>query len=116
MVVAATRALKAKPPDHPFYCAKKGLRKTAWDTPEYLSQRDWELAREVAAVKSGEALAALVYSTPERTDAYFNRIVGWPEGRTYMRSADFVNDTAWPGFQRHQRPQLLAAIAARNGK
>jgi hypothetical protein len=25
----------------PFYCYKKMCRKTAWDTPEYMTEQDW---------------------------------------------------------------------------
>ena len=47
----------AKTAEHPFYCTKKLVRKSAWETPEYLSARDRELARRLMSLQESERRA-----------------------------------------------------------
>ncbi|ABM97100.1 hypothetical protein [Methylibium petroleiphilum] len=85
-----------KKTEHPFFCVKKLVRKSAWETPEYLSARDLELARRLVDVSSYDEFASIVYErrlTAEtrvgNDEAFFYRIVGWPEGMSYMRNAAY---------------------------
>jgi hypothetical protein len=97
---------------HPFFCWKKRCRKTAWDTPEYLTETDWELARNMSSAKTGQEYAALVKEafTTGRAEGLFNRILGWPEGFHYCRSDSFLHGPAWSGFQQHEQHKLQAAV------
>lgn len=98
---------------HPFYCHKKRCRKTAWAAPECLSHADWQLARQFQAIldtQDHDAMTALMFSASD-TDALFNRILGWPEGRQYCRSMLYRQDS-FPSWQRHYSAKLATAIAA----
>ena len=98
--------------DHPFYCHKKRTRKTAWDTPEYLTDADWELAAKMVVVKTGlDYAGAILDAFNEGTaEGFFNRVLGWPEGFHYCRSTSFVESSAWPGFVQHEREKLKFAV------
>lgn len=56
-----------KPPneDHPFFCKSKGVRKSAWETPEYLSEQDWEIAKEASKAKTSTQLCDVVFKTQD---------------------------------------------------
>lgn len=109
-----SRARAAAPAAHPFFCHVKGVRKSAWATPEYLSAADWQLAREALAAATPEDLHALLYTEPARAEVFFYRVVGWAEGRHYMRDIGFVRASGWAGLQRHAFPRLREALAARD--
>lgn len=101
--------------EHPFFCAKKMVRKSAWSTPEYLSASDRELARRLVDAHSYDAFASIVYerglSAAERLghdEAYFYRIVGWPEGRSYMRDPAY-GEWAFP-MVRKQIDRVAVAL------
>ena len=102
---------------HPFFCCKKRCRKTAWDTPEYLTAPDWEIACRMLSVSTGQEYAALVneaYTTGRAKDL-FNHILGWPEGFNYCQSDSFLCGPAWSGFLQHERNKLQAAVSNRLG-
>lgn len=98
--------------NHPFYCQKKKCRKTAWDTPEYLTAEDWDLSKKVLTAKTGLDYAMILLEAfLDRTaEGFFNRVLGWPEGFHYCRSASYIEHSAWPGFFTHERAKLQAAV------
>lgn len=102
---------------HPFYCTKKKCRKTAWDTPEYLTNEDWEVSKRVLTAKTGLDLAMILLEAfmNHTAEGFFNRVLGWPEGYHYCRSASFIERSMWPGFVQLERPKLQAAVEAHFG-
>src|ERR1039457_4466801 len=68
----------AKKNDHPFFCHKHHTRKTAWDTPEYLTDADWALAHKMVSVTNGLDYAVSIFEAFENGTArdYFNRVLG----------------------------------------
>ncbi len=83
---------------HPFFCVVKKIRKTAWDTPEYLTELDRALIARLVTVKTADEFCDVVYelSTPKidrvgHDAGFFYRIVGWPEGRAYLQNAEYAN-------------------------
>ncbi len=82
---------------HPFFCSVKKCRKTAWDTPEYLSEYDWSLAAKICEAlqnKDKNKFDSILFSkikspNQERNDyIFFFRIIGWPEGQRYYIAAN----------------------------
>ena len=102
----------AKKNDHPFFCHKHHTRKTAWDTPEYLTDADWALAHKMVSVTNGLDYAVSIFEAFENgtAEGYFNRVLGWPEGFHYCRSVSFIEHGAWPGFLQHERDKLKEAV------
>jgi len=74
-------------PEHPFYCKNKKCRKTAWDTPEYLTESDWRVAHALTnCVNVDEFKDMLFDAYQEKTaEGLFCRVLGWPEGLHYCR-------------------------------
>lgn len=83
--------------EHPFFCEKKKCRKTAWDTPEYLTVEDWEtLKKVVAIIKSGDAMAFYRFVVKDaNSKAFFYRGIGWPEGFSYCKNLNYCTQTAF---------------------
>lgn len=80
---------------HPFYCHKKKCRKTAWDTPEYLTKEDWaELKNIVSLIKNKEITKFYRLAAQGKIDFFFNKCIGWPEGKVYcaesLKYVEFV--------------------------
>jgi len=101
--------------EHPFYDVKKGCRKTAWDTPEHLTQADWAFALLMIAMLSDGDFENVYAAIMDRshhalTRAFFNRVIGWPEGLVYCRKHEYCIKTAFPGIVKHQLPKLKAAM------
>lgn len=107
----------AKKNDHPFFCYKKRCRKTAWDTPEYLTAEDWALCTKVLTAKTGLDYAMFILEafTCGTAEGFFNRVLGWPEGYHYCRTASYIEFSAWPGFFKHEREKLKQAVEQYNG-
>jgi hypothetical protein len=99
---------------HPFFCYKKNCQKSAWKTPEYLTSEDWELAERVIAVleRNPESLKlfTVLYEDFSLGQAFFNRVIGWPEGFNYCRSLEYLGKTAIPSLTKHTLPKLKAAV------
>lgn len=75
--------MKTKPFSE-FYCYEKQCRKTAWGTPEYLTDRDKENIIELCSKETFEEFdEALAKLSDRDRHAFFNRIIGWPEGFVY---------------------------------
>ena len=96
---------------HPFFCEGKGCRKSAWETPDCLSAADWSLIREIRHASTSETFTKIVYRDSKTTDAFFNRVIGWPEGEHYMRDEGYALATGWPALTRADGP-LARAISA----
>lgn len=92
----------------PFFCPKKQIRKSAWSTPECLSESDWALARSLAKKTSAKEFHDLAFATEANSEAFFWRIAGWPEGRHYMRSISYA-ENAWPHFSTNEIQLVRAA-------
>lgn len=92
----------------PFFCPIKQIRKSAWSTPEYLSDSDWALARAVGGAKSVQEFHNLVFATDANSEAFFWRIAGWPEGLHYMRSLAFA-EGVWPHFSTNEMQMVRAS-------
>lgn len=84
--------------EHPFFCHEKRCRKTAWDTPEYLTEQDWfNLKKVIDIITSGDvgAFCRFVSNRIGSSD-FFYRAIGWPEGYRYCLSYSYCEKT---GFQ-----------------
>lgn len=104
--------MATKVDDHPFFCRAKSVAKSAWDTPEYLSEADWQLARDALAAATPEALHALLYAESARAEAFFYRVIGWSEGLRYMSELDFVQSTGWAGLNNQLSPNCAKLLRA----
>lgn len=94
---------RARIDDHPFFCKIKGIRKSAAETPEYLLESDKELIKRLSTVESAIEFVDVVYETLTPTeervgyaDAFFNRVIGWPEGRSYMATSERYREWSFP--------------------
>lgn len=99
-----------------FYCYKTNQRKSAWNTPEYLSKEDWDFLRKVARVLKNwkpEKLYNLLWSNPLLVRPFFNHTLGWPEGWVYCQDSDYCKLTAFPGLKRHNLPKMEEALLKR---
>lgn len=110
-------AARARKSAHPFYCTRKGCRKNLTDTPEYLSDADWALARALVAAletvdrKSFDALLDSRGNDHANAYAFFYRICGWPEGlRYYVDGSDVVRDSWFRNFIARDLPGWKRAI------
>lgn len=85
---------KQKEKEHPFFCYKKNCRKTAWDTPEYLTQADYNFIQGlIPFLKTEDKQGCMNYLYPmgekwTNTVAFFDRVMGWPEGYGYCSHVD----------------------------
>lgn len=108
---------------HPFFCTKKGCRKSAWETPEYLSEQDWAIAEAALGFFRANDQAGFdaLISDREVARAYFHRIVGWPEGLSYYCGGSVEGRRDYfAGFACDrdiaEKTQLARAVAARHGE
>lgn len=109
---------------HPFFCYKKQCRKTAWETPEYLTESDWQFVEELIKALEAKDKAAfdkILYFRPkgyphvkegyeDRDYIFFNRVMGWPEGKGYYCRMSSDNHTYFNGFFTHELPNLKKAL------
>lgn len=105
--------------NHPFYCFKRGCRKSAWETPEYLTEADWDFTRKVVEIlKSGtpDDLYEALRSDAGQARRFFDVILGWPEGFSYCLERSYVEKTAFEGMRRHELDKLEMALDVRGGK
>ena len=95
--------------ENPFFCAKKKCRKTAWDTPEYMTEEDWDFLEKVITVlETGtpKKFSNLVWKDHGRGKDFFNRVIGWPEGYVYCQNLDYCESTAFRGLKKHDLPKM----------
>ena len=88
----ATKATKKQKQFHPFFCHIKNCRKTAWDTPEYMSEEDWTFLEKVYHLIKNNDVYTFVWLQHD-TDIWknlFNHMLGWPEGITYCQDSKYV--------------------------
>jgi len=101
-----------KEKDHPFYCHKTNQRKSAWNTPGYLTNTDWHLVEKLidASVDEEKFLDFICdWLTGDERLAIFYRILGRPEGNTYCCNPEYVVNTFYPGFLKHELAKLEEA-------
>ena len=96
--------------EHPFFCHKKNCRKTAWDTPEYLTANDKENTKKLVRVLQGQDATELwtfinLLTTGEKKGLFY-RVLGWPEGLHYCESPEFCERTAFDGLKKHDLKKL----------
>ena len=94
----------------------KPARHTAWSCPEVLTDADWDLAQ-----KTVEALESFDFEAFERVVqqnlvAYFNRIIGWPEGLcVFALGARSARKFHFLGIVANVLPPLKKAVDSRCG-
>ncbi len=101
----------------PFYCYKKMCRKTAWDTPEYMTEQDWVTLRKFRDIIASKNLEAFMALLDDRTGwkNFFNHMVGWPEGEVYCQDWDYARRTFLANASNHMLPKIDKALAAKRG-
>jgi len=106
-------SLRDNTAEHPFFCWKNRCRKTAWDTPEYLTDSDWLIARELSLAASCVEYSKVINAAYSNgaAEALFHRVLGWPEGFHYCKSDSFLIGPAWSGFKQHELEKLQAAVS-----
>jgi hypothetical protein len=103
--------------DSSFYCGEKGCRKTAWDTPEYLTEADWAFlkkVRDLLATDDRDTFFWLMHDDMTQWKAFFDRMVGWPEGSVYCMDPDYLRLTGWGGIKSNHLVQINTALASHN--
>jgi hypothetical protein len=88
---------KTKQDEHPFFCEKRKCRKTAWQTPEYLTEQDWLTVQKVInIITSGDTMAFYRFVTnDENSKMFFYRVIGWPEGFVYCCNLNYCVNTGF---------------------
>lgn len=105
----------AKKKTSPFYCYKKMCRKTAWDTPEYMTEQDWVTLRKFRDIIASKNLKAFMALLDDQTEwaSFFHHMVGWPEGRSYCQDWDYTRRTFLANASGHLLPNIDKALAAK---
>ena len=108
--------MSTKREDHPFYCYAKNCQKSAWATPEFLSEQDWSIVEAmIGALEAGDEPRLLAVVRPN-AEAVFYRIMAWPEGRQYYAwGSEAARAFYFPGFVLRELPKLRTALASRHG-
>ena len=102
-----------------FYCYKTNQRKSAWGTPEYMTDADWGyLQRVVDILKNGTGTDLWFWfwsvENQELTRNFFDKALGWPEGHCYCYDAHYCEVTGFPGLKgEHNLPKLEEALKKR---
>jgi len=79
--------MKTKHSDHPFFCHTKQVHKTAWETPEYLTEKDWRDLRIVVRLSVLKDLSGFIRFVNGESKDFFYRVIGWPEGFRYCQQS-----------------------------
>ena len=108
---------KSKLPPVEWYDEKKKCRKSAWDTPEHMSQADWEFAGIVVGLllsSQFDALYELIQTKPKRelSRRFFNVALGWPEGWHYSSNRGWFASTACK-CMKTELPKLISLLQER---
>lgn len=101
--------MSKKKDDHPFYCWAKQCRKTAWDTPEYITDVDRMMMRQVLVLLNqddADGLYSLFQSNRKATEDFFNRVIGWPEGFAYCNEMKYVSTTGMRMIMKYDLPKM----------
>lgn len=104
----------AKQKTSPFYCYKKMCRKSALQTPEYMSDQDWIILKRFRDVIASMDVDAFMAMDCDRYawHAFFNWMLGWPEGESYCHEREFVRKTFLPGMAtNHILPEINRTLA-----
>jgi hypothetical protein len=109
--------MKKPKEDHPFFCHAKRCRKTAWETPEFLSADDWAMVEAVVKTLESGKPASFQFWLDSLTILeqrhFFYIIIGWPEGNIYCCNPTYVEKTAFPGLVKHTLPKLKDALKSK---
>jgi len=86
--------------DSSFYCGEKRCRKTAWDTPEYMTDDDWSFCEQVIELLdkgTAEELYKILWDreNADKTKRFFNQCMGWPEGWVYCQDWEYWTRTGF---------------------
>lgn len=96
-----------------FYCAVKKCRKTARDTPEYLTEVDWLFIGKVVTFLENRDTSGLYFvfnDNRELARSFFHAAIGWPEGLAYCSSLSYFEATGFCVIVR-TLPELKTAFA-----
>lgn len=96
-----------------FYCPKKQCRKTAWDTPEYLTEVDWAFVERAIFFLKNVDKSGLYFafkSNPSAARSFFHSAIGWPEGLSHCNSLSYFEATGFRCIVRFL-PELKTAHA-----
>ncbi len=119
MAESLTDYLHHMPKDqHPFFCTIKGVRKTAIETPEYLTPEDWSLlAGIVAALEANDrAKFDQLIEAGQSRYGFFYRIIGWPEGLGYYcGGSDTYRQNCFANFIVRDLPGFHSALSRNLG-
>ena len=105
-----------KPQKHPddskFYCGARRCRKSAWQTPEYLTEDDWKNTRDAVSALKADDLPTFnrILRRPGFHEVFFNRVIAWPEGARYYTQSSNPR-TYFKSMQSSELPRLLIALA-----
>ncbi len=94
---------------HPFFCHKKKTRKTAWNTPEYLTEKDWKDLENVIQLSESNNLNGFNRFVNGDSRDFFYRVIGWPEGYRYCRESDQMCKNTLPFT--HEIVRMKEALA-----
>ena len=107
-----TLKIKKHKDDSSFYCGEKRCRKSAWLTPEYLTPDDWKNTRDAVAALNAKDMSAFntILRRPGYKEAFFYRVIAWPEGaRYYYQAHKPIN--YFNMIVQHVLPKLKLAMA-----
>jgi len=95
---------------------RSNARATAWDCPHLLNDADWDLARTVVAALEAFDFEAFERAIQQNLVAYFNRIIGWPEGLcVFALGARSARKFHFLGIVANVLPPLKKAVDSRCG-
>jgi hypothetical protein len=113
--------MATKAHDHPFFCEKKGRRKSVTETPEYLTKDDWDLLAQIVQVLKDGDLPGLIHllrgNRGQNAEAFFYRMAAWPEGlRYFMEGSTGYQHNCLEGWRERESGAWEAALTARHGE
>lgn len=102
---------------HPFYCHKKKCQKSAWNTPEYLNQSNWDDIKKVIGwIKDNDFYSFWLFvHEGDRAKNFFYKCIAWPEGYVYCQSESYCEKAGFPMICKHLE-ELQKAIDNRAKK
>jgi hypothetical protein len=101
--------------DSTFYCDKKKCRKTAWNTPEYLTEDDWVfLVTMIRLLETDDAnkIHKAIFNNKVNSFNFFHRVLGWPEGHSYCMDFRYLEVTGIRCMKR-SLPELKKSLEQR---
>lgn len=102
-----------------FYCTEKQCQKTAWDTPEYLTENDWAFLERAIVFLENVDKSGLYFafkSNPADARSFFHSAIGWPEGLSYCSSPSYFEATGFRCLVRYLSDLKSALVNHRRGQ